>query len=366
MNNILGKLSQRERRLFGFTLLAAVAVIIYLLSMGALGRIEEMDSLIGSMENELRLYSIEAAKLGPVAEAYKKVATQHSSEWTQAEIHDRLRTEIYRLSMVNVPSEGTLPSSLSGQRLVEIPSFPSGSLDERGEGYREYQLRIRTNPTTIENLAVFMQRLQQSDQLLRVERIDLNRFDPEKSEVVADITVTRTVLGASASDVEESVQAPVAVNLTQNPSFETYDGATQTFESWTAKAAALSPDTDHATEGQQALAAEATEQGAAVFQEVTGVPGETYAFSVDLMFEGAGGVLQVVTGSGAALEGEIAIEPSDEMTRYQVAFTVPGGGEEDDETTEPQTVQMLAPYIGLEPGARLYVDNVVVTERGGE
>ena len=120
MNSLLQKLnkawdglSKREQRLA-----LAVAMLVALFSVVttvrvAVQRITDLNSTIHNLQQDIVNYHGQIAKKKSVEAQYEKVAKQHSSKWTEAEIHDRLRGEIYRLAQNEPPEldENGIPGS---------------------------------------------------------------------------------------------------------------------------------------------------------------------------------------------------------------------------------------------------------------
>ncbi len=190
----LHRISRRERRL---AILAGIFLglsLAYALLVHALESLAAMDAEIERLEEDLVHYTAQMQRLDEVEEAFQGVAAEHSSEWTQEEIHDRLRREIIRLSLLNAPPPGTaVEVSTGGPRLVSILQMPLGTLTRSEHGYREYAITFQTRPSTIRNIAQFLARLHKSPQVLRVEALELTRAH-YSTAVTARITVVRIVI----------------------------------------------------------------------------------------------------------------------------------------------------------------------------
>jgi len=189
-------LAPRERRL---ALLTAATVVLFLLTTvwrAAVNRLNELDTRADALADTLLNYRQQIARRAAVESAYAKIAAQHSSQWSEAEIHDRLRQEIYRLAR-KVPQdldETGKPLNVPNEmgNLVEIPSLGKGEMTEGGRGYRQYLLNLRIPQTNMNDLVSFLERLQSSPQSLRIDRLEISR-NPDNPVVSAVIDITRTV-----------------------------------------------------------------------------------------------------------------------------------------------------------------------------
>ncbi len=205
MNKVLS-LSPREKRMALLTALVLALVVAFTVGMRAMKRIRELDESIAVTQERLLAGLELQSRLEEVDKVYAEVAARHATRMSTAEILDSLRNEIIRLSLVNEVPEGAESASYTGARLVEFPTWPEGELDDRGGGYMEYRLRLRTKPTSIGNVARFLQRLEASSQLLRVDSLEVSRPNPEVTSVTASFTVTRPVIVAAGESVEESAE----------------------------------------------------------------------------------------------------------------------------------------------------------------
>lgn len=346
----LAKLSRRERRLAAAAVLAIAGVLAYGTASRLLGRLRELDDTIDRLEAELYQYTVQAARLEEVDRAYAAVAEQHSSEWTQAEIHDRLRTELLRLSLLTLPPPGALPAAFSGEHLVEIPLWPAGALDDRGEGYREYHIRIVTKPTSIANIAVFLQRLHESGQILRVDRMELVRPNPDAADVAVTMTVTRTIIGdAPVSSRTRESEEPE--NLARNAGFEEWDDVLNTFPEWGVENLHVTQAGNGVGEGSWGLQAAAGEGVGVVYQIQRLRSGATYDLEAEIAAVGAVRLDVLVDETSNAMEGSIPLEGDGLLRRYRVRFTAPAGAAD--------TVFVRAPVIALdEADAQVFMDSV--------
>jgi hypothetical protein len=135
-----------------------------------------------------------------VESQYAKVAAQHSSQWKESEIHDRLRQEIYRLAKRVPPplDERGIPQNSPDDKanLVEIPSLGKGEMIEGGVGYRQYRINLRIPSAEVGAVVDFLERLQESPQSLRIDELELNRM-PESDLIGTSIDITRTIVNGT-------------------------------------------------------------------------------------------------------------------------------------------------------------------------
>ena len=186
----LEQLSARERRLFGITLSVIVLAALALGVRGAIGNLRELDDRIGQLEYELENLQQQYVQRGVVDSAYTRVVSENSSRLTEAEIHDFLRREIYALSQVEFPARDDKPART--MQLVRIPTINEGELRQQ-DGHREYRVRIDIPVARLDFLLAFVGKVELSDQLLRIDRLDIGRT-PGGQTVHASLDITRTVL----------------------------------------------------------------------------------------------------------------------------------------------------------------------------
>jgi len=189
-------LAPRERRLAMLTAGAVALFLVVTVWNTVTNRLRELDVRAGALADTLLNYRQQIARRAAVESAYAKIAAQHSSQWSEAEIHDRLRQEIYRLAR-KIPQdldETGKPLNVPNEmgNLVEIPSLGKGEMTEGGRGYRQYLLNLRIPQTNIVDLVSFLERLQSSPQSLRIDRLEISR-NPDSSVISAIIDITRTV-----------------------------------------------------------------------------------------------------------------------------------------------------------------------------
>lgn len=357
MMDRLNKLSKSEKRLAALVVVLLGLAAAMVATFRCLDALDTLDATIESQQLALIEATKDAALAGPVEAAFETMAKQHSSQWTQEQIHDRLRVEIARLSLRDVPQEGApIPAvTQPGALLVDIRSWPLGALDDSGEGYRTYQINFRTEPTSIQNIAVFLERLQQSPQALRVDGLELTR-QPLSTEVTAAFRVTRTVIGsanAPRSKVAEADKGPK--NLARNADFAMWnEEKAQAFE-WTASNASLARERNFVAIGDTALAVNTQAPNAEFYQVQLLKGGATYDVQFNAKVSGAARMRVVDERTGAPLQGDAPLTPGPTAYRYRYRFTVPG--------QDGTRVSMRVPAILLEtPGTVLEINNVSIEE----
>jgi len=355
MSSLFNSLSARERYL---TIIVAVVLVVgvaYYTAFRAVTRLDELEDAIDRRQDELLLYQSQANRSASVESAFQLIASQHSSEWTREEINDRLRREIERLSVENPgPPDSVLDfqADMSSRRLVNIASYPQGQLDT-AEGYREYKIDFRVQPTDIRSLIVFLERLQESPQALRINELKLSR-DPVQRLVTAQVEVIRTVVNSEPGPWDgESEDEDALANIARNGSFEEMDGSGEAFPEWQAEGLAIAQDSRFKTDGAICLQGTSQSADARVWQRQELAAGRTYELSVDVALIGSGRLQVVDEGQDKPYEGAAALLEGGDIYRYVVRFTVPG---------EPGTaVWVGAPVVAVDtPGSTVYMDAVVL------
>lgn len=361
MSKLLQKLSKREKVLFGATLGVALLAVVYFGGRRAIQTIDMMNTQIDQMETTLLGLRQMEARGRSIEEAYTQVAAHHSSAWTEQEIHDRLRLEIYRLAMENPPPEDRpelvrVVTASDFKQLVTIPALRQGTLREDEGGYREYQLRIVIPELTpVRNVVEFLRRLQESNHSLRIDAVEMVRAPDATQLNNIRIDVTRTVVDTGAVDAGQTLIAGASTQL-RNPGFEVWPQDLGMPEAWEFEGIQMAPDPQQATEGQFALRAEALDDGATVFQQVALTAGRTYEVSADIAVTGKARFTVASADGTEELPGAQALDGDGVAYRYSAHLVPPG---------DPgQTVQLRIPQIVLEDqGTAVVIDNVVL--RGG-
>lgn len=356
MDKILAKLSARERRLVAITGTLVVVTACFWAVYSALGELDSLNARISQVEQELINLKEQDARSVGVERAFKSVASEHSSAWTEQEIHDRLRKEIYTQALWNPQAFDNANKGRSPTRkdfMVPIPALTEGTLNEDTETYREYQLSLRIPSAPIKNILIFVERMYLSKQFLRIDSLEITR-PPLGNRASVSMQVTRTIV--VDPDAPPDLLAPPEGNLLANPSLEDWDGEKGQFANWEVSDCTVGPDLTHATDGQLALAATAQSESGTIYQVCTIVAGHTYRLDVDIAAEGPF-TLSVLDFDGKVLGEEKISSPDGTPRRYALEFTVPG--------TKGTRRKLQAPHIVLSSqGQRVYVDNATLIAQG--
>lgn len=350
MKNPLANLSARERRLALIVVALLVAGTAYLGILRASDHLALLDAGIESLEQELLHLERLAQRADTVNEAFEEIAEQHSSQWSQAEIHDRLVQEITRLAARDVPPPGEVPPK-DAEKLVSIPSWPSGVLADGGEDYRTYRIELRCQPGRIEDVALFLSRLQQSSQALRLEQVELAR-PAQSGQVQATVTVARTIIddegAGSRGDGGNGEAQPAVADLMRNGGFEEWQEGLPA--QWEAEGLTAEPETDVFTEGQRGLCARLEGAWGQLWQEHEAEGRQRFRLELDVRCKGSAKLGVCVAGGKGYLGRPVEVRSDGRFHRYRLLVRLPG--------TEG-VVTFQAPHIVLEEGSDyLQVDNV--------
>jgi hypothetical protein len=311
------RLSQREQMLAIATAAALVIFGVFLVWQRTQARLDELDSKIGRLEDELVTNTLTLQHREVIEQEYAAIAAQHSSAWTEAEIHDRLRQEIYRLAQ-NTPAaldkNGIpIPGTPNIGNLVEIPSMGKGQMAEGGTGYREYRINLRIPPTELRNIIQFLERLHNSPQSLRIDALDLNR-SPEQELVAASIDISRIVAdGASLTVPDTSAALPGGlgrVNLNA--------------DAWKAENASVQNAPSQSIHGEVAIQMMA---GSAEVYMLHSLPGGAdYEMIANISSSSPDVMVGVGKGEDGTPFGPMQPVAGDgQVNRYQIPFSLPEG-----------------------------------------
>jgi type II secretory pathway component PulM len=314
-------LSPRERRLAVATAAALFFFVAWTAVQSSLQRLTALETEISQVQEEIVNSANQIAHKETVDALYGKVASQHSSAWTEAEIRDRLRQEVYRLSRQDPQGldENGIPLNVpnASGNLVEIPSLGEGVMAEGGEGYRQYMLNLRIPSVDIGALVAFLERLQLSPQSLRIDKLEINR-NPDSPQVTASIDITRTIVDLARTAAEEGGPA--------------LDGAPAegriplAASEWAGDGCAV-----NALEAETGTAVEIVAEREGAFAEmIRRVPaGTVYEMNIDLSARGGGARLAVgLPGVPDAFPDPQALKGDGGTARYQVRFAAPEGAGE--------------------------------------
>ena len=344
------RLSGREKFLAVLTSGMIFVGVGYLVTTRAVDYLSELNDRVEQLELDLYNLQEQDARAEGVNKAFENVVAMHSSQWTEQEIHDRLRREIYRLALWKPTPEGKEEQATSRSRskdyMIQIPRLREGTLREDVDGYREYQINLRLAPTNIGDVLHFVQRIQGSRQMLRIDTLDLSR-SPKRTEVAAAMEVTRTVLDNPRG---ESAVAVVRKNYARNSSFEDWDDATRSFIPWQSEECAIRPSSQYATDRNRCLQGISKSAEGAVYQAIFLEAGRAYELELDVASHGPLS-LSVRDRDNRILGDAIAILGDGTMNHYRIRFNPPGN--------EGDLREMLAPHFQVDDaGTRFFVDNV--------
>lgn len=321
MSALWAGLSPRERRLAIATAAAVSVFVVWTAVQSSLQRLNALETEISQVQEEIVNSANQIAHKEAVDALYGKVASQHSSAWSEAEIRDRLRQEVYRLSRQDPQGldENGIPlnvPNVSGN-LVEIPSLGEGVMAEGGDGYRQYMLNLRIPSVDIGALVAFLERLQLSPQSLRIDKLEINR-NPDSSLVTASIDITRTIVNVARTAVEAGGPARDA---------EPAEGRIPLAASeWAGEGCAV-----NALEAETGAAIEIVAEREGAFAEmIRRVPaGAVYEMNMDLSARGGGARLAVgLPGVPDAFPDPQPLQSDGGTARYQVRFAAPEGAGE--------------------------------------
>ena len=343
ITELFQSLSPNEQRLLIGVVILGVLFSGMLMVRKGQTHLANLDAQINNLQDRIVTSKTLMLRREAVETEYDKIAAQHSSAWTQEEIQDRLRAEIYRLAQMSPPklAKDGRPVSLTNDsgELVSFPSLQQGILDEAEEGYREFALRMRIPNTKIDALTAFIERLQMSPQSLRIDGLELART-PTNDVIRANLLLTRTV-------VDGPPEGSVLSTTTAEGDLGELDAAL-----WTAEGCSVS------NEGEQLVAKHSGGDDAQVFLKKTLPTGATYELYLDAATQGDVQLGMLDIDDGTLLEGaQKLFAAADTLYRYRVQFTVPGNG---------GRRAMQVPVFSLEsPGASLRLDTLMLRQVGG-
>lgn len=348
-------LRPRERALAATVVGLATLFAFFFVAQRGVRQLREADARIDLLEQELVILHEHLAQSALVEEAYRAIAVDHSTRLSKPEIHDHLRREIYRLAQRTLPKPGAsvlVNEKNSSGALVQIPVLREGIMSEEGDGYREYQIAFRIPSATINDLVLFMERIRTSDQLLRVDALELARA-PHSRNLSAMLEVTRSVLERPAD--EQSVE--VLGNLIRNGSFEIWDRDGNVPQNWTAKRCTVRRTESGATDGDASLSIVTKRGRGALFQSKVLDTNTEYLLTLDITSD-SDATLGVANARQVSL-GEQRVMGDGRPYRYALRFRISG--------PDGSRRRVLVPYLSLnDEGASLTLDNVRLERVGGE
>lgn len=300
--------STRERKLAGVTALVLLIPLVFGLIAFARGVLHGLDQEIARLTDELVNNRRQMGLRTAVEARFAAVANQHSSAWTESEIRDRLRQEVYRLSNL-VPPEldpsGVPVSTDNGSGyLVRVPELGRGRLAPGGEGFREYELEFTMPPAPITDIAAYLERLMESPQSLRIDQLDLRR-DPGRSDFAAALAITRIVVDDPG--VESGATTPDVASIPLDPA------------RWTAVGGVIEPG-----DGGE-LRVRATEAQGECYLERVLPAGARFDLSVELRASQPATIAIHADGVPLAVKGPNEIPGDGRWHRCRLQFTLPEG-----------------------------------------
>lgn len=339
------RMSPREQRLALIVGALAVLLVVFMGVRTALDSLATLDRDINRVQQQILNAENQIRHRESIEAQYARVAKQHSSQWSAAEIHDRLRAEIYRLAQKQPPplnADGIAEqvTNESGE-LVSIPTLQQGNLTQGEQGYREYTLAFSVPPAEPADLLNFIERLQSSPQSLRIDEIELTR-DPLLSKLSANLRITRTVVAglpeANGAAKATSAQTEEAKAMRLNPA------------EWTCDGCSITPEP---AEGEPvALLVSAEKPGAVVYAE-RAMPPAAYEMSVEVAAAGAARLS--VADDGKELDGAVPLRDGGQPVRYVLQFR----------PTSTARAALRIPLITLEgEGAKVKISQLALRKVG--
>lgn len=358
MNDYWKSLTERERKLVLVTSGLSLVLMSAWIVVQAVTTFSNLNSDLVRLEQELENLTRQQALGAGVQSAFKQVEAEHSSDWTEEQISDRLRREIYRLALRKPyspnQSVATVSTSADSAYMIKIPVLRAGTLTDFEDGYREYQVPIRIPRTTLRDLLLFIERLQKSPQMLRVDSLQVSR--PPKGKIIkVTMDVTRTVVNTTG-EATAPRRRPSLVNLADNPGLEEWDDELNQFVGWQTPECTVARSAVNATEGKWSMAAHSATDSGNIFQIHTLQSGRPYTLVVDIAATNPA-TLSVVLGDRSQVGEPVVLEPNGQPHKIEIRFVPPG---------DPGTTQkMLLPFIAFgADGGDVSVDNVRLMEAG--
>lgn len=341
LRNAWDNMSPRERRLASAVLALVLVCAGFTVVRGATRYVRELDNQIVSLEDAIINNAHLVAMREQVERQYQGIATQHSSAWNEAQIHDRLRQEVLRLAE-KVPPEldkdGVPAQVTSGLgELVKIPKIGEGQLLEGGEGYRQYLLNFQVPDAPLGDVVAFLSRLQDSPQSLRIAKLAIMR-NADNARCLADISIIRTIADLPP-DAAASISAPTAKTPDDIQPGE-----------WLTDGGTLAPSSEMAEAGKRCLRAEAQTAGAQFYTLKSLMSGEVYEFSIDITATGPCKLGIRDEEGKTPFAGEETLGNTGQPVRYRVQFAVPQG-------TGGRAKMRLPCLVLDEAGAQAYLDH---------
>ena len=342
------KLSPREQRLAGIVGTLVLIFLVFMVVRMALDTLDTLDSRINRLQATILNTTNQIRHRESIEAQYARVASQHSSAWSAAEIHDRLRAEIYRLAQKQPPqlnAEG-VPEKVTNTLgdLVSIPTLQQGNLSEGAQGYREYTLSFSLTPAPLQNVLDFIDRLQNSPQSLRVDVLELTR-DPLDSNVAANLTITRTIVAGVVEDPAAKKAAPKPAAVATVDAAPSEPGMRLNAAEWKCQDCEVRAEPEKGE--AMALVITPKAAGAQAYLERTMPPG---VYEVSLDIQAAGPAALAVAEAGKELKGATEL-PAGQATSCTFQFN----------TASAERGQLRFPLLTMnETGSELRVTRVAM------
>jgi len=334
IHNFWKRFSSREQRLILGVIVIGVLFSINLIYRYTTGYINELENTIDRLQQDLINYTHQLTLKQSVETEYAQVARQHSSKWTEAEIHDRLRQELYRLAQKYPPElneEGIPIKTLTNTgALVEIPSLQQGILRTTDKNYREYTLNVKLPLTDFTSMIMFLQRLQSSPQSLRIDNIDLRRH-PLEEKVSADMDITRII---TAGMPLESPQSSTVMDISLDP------------VDWNCTGGTISVQKDPQKSSSFIVAETNTDTMNLSFVR-SFRPGEKWILEIDLATK-AEAYLILSSPDDVIFEGKESLKNDGNIYRYKISINLPN--------SKKERLRVRVPHIIVRGnGSKIYI-----------
>ncbi|MBI2425221.1 MAG: hypothetical protein HYV27_20510 [Candidatus Hydrogenedentes bacterium] len=338
------KLNRREQMLALATVAMGILFVIFGAIRGALDYVDSLDRRIETLASDIVNYSFQIAKTRSVDAQYAHMANQHSSAWTETEIMDRLRQELYRLALRVPPTldEKGIATQISNESgdLVTIPQLRNGTLEQTDEGYREYNIAFQLPATDYRNMLDYVERLQSSPQALRIDGLRFSR-SPMDGNVATQFDIARIVVDNVTLDEKGEAEPTVAAEAIPLVAGD-----------FAGEGCEIAASSGFVTASKHSIMISAQQTPGSAFYKRALPAGGVYEMYVDITAKGKAR-LQIAPGGGAPFPGERELVADGQPHQYRLRFTVPGDG--------GQRVALNVPQITLdESGTQVYIDNLVL------
>lgn len=345
------RMSPREQRLAVIVAALVAVFLVFAMVRAALGTLATLDARVNRLQQNILNVKNQIRHRERTEAQYARVASQHSSAWTEAEILDRLRAEIYRLAQRQPPplDEKGVPVEVTNSQgeLVTIPTIQQGNLSEGEQGFREYTLSFSVPAAPLKDLVDFVDRLQNSPQSLRVDAIELVR-DPIGEEVSANLTITRTIV-AGVGELADA--KPMAIAKPDGPAEAAPKGMRLNAAEWKAEGCEVHAEPEKGE--PTALVIVPAEPDSQAYIERVMPPG---IYNVDLDVSAGGKATLAVSDSGKALDGALTLEPGEGPVRIRFQFC----------TASSERAPLRLPLFTMAgPGSTLRITRMALEKAGG-